>query len=198
MIVGLTGGIGSGKTTVAQIFQTLGVPVFVADEESKKIIDSDLELQSQLVALLGSDLVKKKKIDRPYMAQLIFNDAHLLQQVNALIHPAVGRAFKRWYQEQDTPYVLREAAILFESGSYQDCKAIIVVSAPEELRLKRVMRRSGETEAQVKNRMSKQWPQEKKETLANFIIRNDHQSMLIPQVLEVHENLIHSANQGGG
>ena len=146
------------------------------------------------MALLGPDLVKNQKIDRPYMAQLIFNDANLLQHVNALIHPAVGRAFNRWHQEQDSPYVLREAAILFESGSYQDCKAIIVVSAPEDLRLKRVITRSGETEAQVKNRMSKQWPQEKKEALANFIIRNDHQSMLIPQVLEVHENLIHSAN----
>jgi len=197
MIVGLTGGIGSGKTTVAQIFKSLGIPVFVADEESKKLLDSDLELQKQLKDLLGDDLVKEGKVDRPYMASLIFNDADLLQKANALIHPAVGRAFKSWHQNQSAPYAIREAAILFESGSHQDCNSIVVVSAPEELRLRRVMKRSGETEEQVKSRMNKQWPQSKKEALADYLIFNDHREMLIPQVLKVHESLIHTANASG-
>ena len=197
MIIGLTGGIGSGKTTVAQIFRALSIPVFVADEESKIIIDTDLELQDQLRELLGEKLIKSGRIDRPYMASLIFNDNELLEKTNALIHPAVGRAFSEWYAKQNAPYVLREAAILFESGSYKDCAAIIVVSAPEPLRLERVIKRSGETEKQVKSRMARQWSQEEKEALANFIIQNDHQSMLIPQVLKIHENLIPDTNQWG-
>lgn len=195
MIVGLTGGIGSGKTTVAQIFNALGVPIFVADEVSKSIIDSDLSLQSELKSLLGNDVVKEGKIDRPYMASLIFNDANLLKEANALIHPAVGSAFQRWYLQQDFPYVLREAAILFESGSHKDCEAIVVVSAPEDLRIERVQKRSGESEVQIRARMSKQWPQKKKEELADYLIFNEQKEMLIPQVIKVHEDLIRRAEQ---
>lgn len=196
MIVGLTGGIGSGKTTVAGIFAHLGVPIFVADEVSKSLLDSDQDLQAALVNLMGPELVQNSKVNRPYMASRIFKDKDLLQKVNALIHPAVARAFETWYQKQNFPYVLREAAILYESGSYKDCAKVIVVSAPEELRLQRVMQRSGETAEQVQQRMSKQWPQEKKEALADYIIQNDHQQMLIPQVLSIHEDIIHTASSG--
>ncbi|QNR23999.1 dephospho-CoA kinase [Croceimicrobium hydrocarbonivorans] len=196
MIVGLTGGIGSGKTTVAQIFQQLKVPVFVADEESKRLLDTDADLQAQLVEWLGPELIKEGRVDRAYMASRIFKDEDLLKKVNALIHPAVGRAFQTWYQKQEAPYIIREAAILFESGTHKDCAKIIVVSAPEELRLQRVIKRSGESPEQVKARMAKQWPQEKKEALADYIIHNDHQEMLIPQVLQIHEDLIHIANTG--
>tara|TARA_B100001115_G_scaffold183208_2_gene181386 strand:- start:672 stop:1265 length:594 start_codon:yes stop_codon:yes gene_type:complete len=196
MIVGLTGGIGSGKTTVARIFQQLKVPIFVADEESKKLLDTNSELQEQLVEWLGPELIKEGKLDRAYMASRIFKDEELLKKVNALIHPAVGRAFQSWYQKQKAPYIIREAAILFESGTHKDCAKIIVVSAPEELRLQRVVKRSGESPEQVKARMAKQWPQEKKEALADYIIHNDHQEMLIPQVLQIHEDLIHIANTG--
>ncbi|MCR9153891.1 MAG: dephospho-CoA kinase [Bacteroidetes bacterium] len=196
MIVGLTGGIGSGKTTAAQIFKSLGVPLFLADEESKKLIDSDAKLQASLVELMGSELLTDGKINRAYMASLIFSDAVLLQKVNALIHPAVGDAFKAWYHRQNSSYVIREAAILYESGSHQDCDAVIVVSAPEQLRLERVKARSGESEEQIRKRMSKQWPAEKKEALADYIIHNDGGEMLIPQVLKIHESLIHTANQG--
>ena len=194
MIVGLTGGIGSGKTTAAQIFQHLGVPVFVADEVSKSLIDEDLELQGALKDLMGEELVKGGKIDRPYMASLIFSDPILLAKVNGLIHPAVAKAFSSWYAVQNSDYVIREAAILFESGSHKDCEAIIVVSAPEQLRIERVKARSGESEAQIRNRMSKQWPQSKKEALADYIIQNDGNAMLIPQVMQIHENLIRRAN----
>jgi dephospho-CoA kinase len=194
MIIGLTGGIGSGKTTVAKIFEHLQIPVFVADEVSKSLLDSDAHLQASLKELLGPELVKQGKVDKAYMANLIFNDVELLKKVNALIHPAVARAFKNWYAQQEADYVIREAAILYESGSHVDCDKVIVVSAPKALRLERVMKRSGETEVQVRQRMSKQWPQSKKEALADYIIHNDHQEMLIPQVLRIHENLVHSAN----
>jgi len=197
VIVGLTGGIGSGKTTVAQIFASLGVPIFVADEVSKSLIDTDINLQRALKSLIGDDVVKDGKIDRPLMASRIFSDEALLAKVNQLIHPAVGRAFQTWYAEQSSPYVIREAAILFESGTDQDCQKIVVVSAPEELRIRRVMARSGESEAQIRQRMAKQWPQERKEALADFIIKNDEGEMLIPQVLSIHEDLKHFANKGG-
>ncbi len=194
MIVGLTGGIGSGKTTVAEIFKHLKVPVFTADEESKKLLDTDKELQQKLKELLGPELMKDGQIDKKWMATQIFSDETLLQKANAIIHPAVGKAFKNWHQQQKAPYVLREAAILFESGTHQDCAQIVVVVAPEALRLERVMKRSGETEAQVKERMNKQWPQEKKEALADYVIRNYNQHSLIKQVIAVHENLIRTAN----
>lgn len=197
MIVGLTGGIGSGKTTVAQIFERLGVPVFIADEVSKSIIDTNTQVQQQLRALLGNEVVKDGRIDRPYMASRIFSDPVLLQKTNAIIHPAVAEAFKAWHSAQSFSYVIREAAILFESGSHKDCDAIVVVTAPEKLRIQRVIKRSGETEAQVKARISKQWPQEKKEALADYLIFNDEKEMLIPQVLKIHENLIGRANAGG-
>lgn len=194
MIVGLTGGIGSGKTTATQIFQHLGVSVFVADEVSKSLIDKDLDLQEGLKALMGEELVKEGKIDRSFMASLIFSDPVLLAKVNGLIHPAVAKAFTSWYAEQNSNYVIREAAILFESGSHKDCEAIIVVSAPEQLRIERVKARSGESEAQIRNRMSKQWPQSQKEALADYIIQNDGNAMLIPQIMQIHEDLIRRAN----
>lgn len=194
MIVGLTGGIGSGKSTVAQIFEFLKVPVFYADEESKKLLDTKADLQIALVELMGEELIKKGKLDRKYMASRIFTNIELLQKVNALIHPAVAEAFSTWYFLQKTPYVIREAAILYESGSHKDCDKVITVSAPEEMRIKRVMNRSGESAKSIKNRMNKQWPQAKKEQLADYIISNDLTEALIPQVLNIHENIIGQTN----
>lgn len=194
MIVGLTGGIGSGKTTVGEIFKHLKIPVFVADEESKKLLRSSESLKQKLSELIGPDLIRQGEIDKAYMAKRIFSDEELLKKANAIIHPAVAQAFKNWHNEQNAPYVIREAAILFESGSHVDCDKIVVVSAPEKLRIQRVIKRSGESEEQVKQRMSRQWPQEKKEQLADFIITNDHTEPLIPQVLKIHENIIRLTN----
>lgn len=194
MIIGLTGGIGSGKSTVGKIFKTLGVPVFVADEEAKTLLDTDFELQHKLVELLGEELVEKGKVNRAYIAERIFSNDKLLQEVNRLVHPAVAVTFKNWYQRQKAPYVLREAAILFESGSHQDCDKIIVVTAKEDLRLERVMGRSSEKKEQVKARMAKQWPQEKKDAMADYLIDNNGRQSLIKQVLKVHENIISQAN----
>lgn len=197
MIVGLTGGIGSGKTTVAAIFAALGVPVYEADSASKELIDTDRNLQQQLTELLGSDIVEDGKINRPLMAARIFNDASLLSQANALIHPAVARDFKRWYRQNlDSTYVIREAAILFESGSYRDCEKVVVVTAPEEMRIERVMKRSGISRAQVMERMQNQWPEEEKLSRADYVIYNDHTQSVIKQVLAIHENISHQTNKG--
>lgn len=195
MIIGLTGGIGSGKSTVAHIFNFFNVPVYTADEASKQLLDSDKALQSQLVHLLGKEIITEGKIDRPKMASIIFNDKALLAQVNALIHPAVGRDFKKWYKNQKTAYVIREAAILYESGTYKDCAAVISVSAPEEMRVDRVVRRNKITEDEVRSRMKNQWPQKQKDELADYVIYNDNSKSVIKQVIQVHEDILSKAEQ---
>lgn len=195
MIIGLTGGIGSGKTTVGKIFSTLGIPVYEADTASKKIIDTDKGLQAKLQDLLGENIVTPEGlIDRSRMASLIFNDEELLKKTNALIHPAVGDDFMNWAQEQSKPYVIKEAAILFESGSYKQCDKIIVVEAPEELRIKRVMERGNVSRKEVLERMKNQWPQEQKVQMADYVVHNDLQYSVIKQVLAIHEDIIHQAN----
>lgn len=195
MIIGLTGGIGSGKSTVAKIFQALGAPVFIADDQAKRLLDEDDEVKEQLISLLGNEVLDEGRINRSYMAQRIFGDEQLLAKVNLIVHPAVGKVFRSWYQKhRDKPYVLREAAILFETNGHKDCDKVVVVTAPEELRLNRVIKRSGESEEQVKLRMKRQFPQEYKDKLADFLIFNDGQKMLIPQVKAVHESLIRIAN----
>jgi dephospho-CoA kinase len=194
MIVGLTGGIGSGKSTVALIFKQLGVPVYDADSEAKKLLDTDVDLQQALVTLLGDAVLQDGKIDRPKMAAIIFNNKDLLEEVNKLIHPAVGRHFKQWHASQKAPYVLREAAILFESGSYKDCAFVVTVYAPEALRIARVMQRNGIEESEVRARMQNQWPEEEKLKRADFVVYNDGEQSLIKQVLRLHEDLISKAN----
>lgn len=194
MIVGLTGGIGSGKSTAAQIFGFLSVPVYEADAASKRLIDEDLQLQSELAQLLGQDIVKKERIDRSLMASRIFSDQNLLAQTNALIHPAVARDFERWKVQYETsPYVIREAAILFESGSYHDCSKVIVVSAPAEMRIARVMQRNGISRAEVLERMKNQWSEEEKLSRADYVIYNNLRQSVIKQILAIHEDIIHHA-----
>ncbi|WP_417589785.1 dephospho-CoA kinase [Owenweeksia hongkongensis] len=196
MIVGLTGGIGSGKSTVAKIFEFLGVPVYEADAFSKTIIDTDKELQAELVSLLGTEIIEEGKIVRPKMAELIFGDKNLLQKANDLIHPAVARNFHNWYENQSYPYVIKEAAILFESGSYKSCDKILVVAAPKEMRINRVMARSSMTREEVEARMNNQWPQEQKLEKADYIVTNDLTESVIKQVINIHENIIRTANSG--
>ncbi|WP_417608699.1 dephospho-CoA kinase [Owenweeksia hongkongensis] len=196
MIIGLTGGIGSGKSTVAKIFEFLGVPVYEADAFSKTIIDTDKELQAELVSLLGTEIIEEGKIVRPKMAELIFGDKNLLQKANDLIHPAVARHFQNWNENQSYPYVIKEAAILFESGSYKSCDKILVVAAPKEMRINRVMARSSMTREEVEARMNNQWPQEQKLEKADYIVTNDLTESVIKQVINIHENIIRTANSG--
>ncbi len=195
MIVGLTGGIGSGKSTVAGIFSVLGIPIYEADVAAKRLMDEDLRLQSELVDLLGQDLVTDQSINRPLMASRIFNDEELLKQTNALIHPAVARDFRRWYKNHtNCAYVLREAAILFESETYRDCSKIISVVAPEEMRISRVMQRNGVEREAVRQRIKNQWTDNQRISRSDYVIYNDLNQSVIKQVLAIHEDIVSQAN----
>ncbi len=193
--IGLTGGIGSGKTTVARVFESLGIPCYYADDRAKWLMKNDRELKEGLIRAFGAELYIDGELNRPWLAEQIFVDSRAREKVNALVHPAVAQDYKSWLYSQQTPYVLREAAILFETGGYLQSDANILVRAPEEVRLKRVMERDDATEEQVRSRMNAQWSDERKAELADFIILNDTENHIISQVLEIHETLLRRANQ---
>ena len=190
-IVGLTGGIGSGKTLVANIFNHLGIPVFNADTESKKILDEDLQIREQLTEWFGPDIYRTGKPDRAKLAGIIFNDPVNLSLMNGLIHPKVMDHFMHWSNKlQDKPYVIHEAAILFESGFYKQVQSTILVTAPEEIRIARVKRRDHTTGELIRQRMKNQWTDEQKSLLASFIVQNDGITPLLPAILVIHKKLI--------
>lgn len=185
MRVGITGGIGSGKTTVCLIFESLGVPVFYADDEAKKLYTED-HIRDRIREMLGEQAYTDKgKVDRRFIASRIFADPKLREQLNALIHPEVRKKYLRWEQEvkEQYPYNLREAAILIESGAYKDCDRIVVITAPEELRIRRVIDRDGVEEETVRSRISAQMSDRERLEYAHREIVNDGQQLLIPQVI---------------
>ncbi|MGE4586655.1 MAG: dephospho-CoA kinase [Mangrovibacterium sp.] len=184
--VGITGGIGSGKTTVCRFFRTLDIPVFSADEEAKIIMNNSPLVRSRLIRLFGTDIYgSDQKLNRSRLAGLIFGDPELLRQVNELIHPAVRESFIRWTEQQSSPYVVYEAAILFESGFYRLMDYIILVTAPEEERIRRLRDYRGLSREDITRRISQQWRDEQKAVLASCILRNDNKEMLIPKLLEL-------------
>ena len=171
-VVGLTGGIGSGKSTIAAYFKSLGVPVYIADDEAKKILLT-AEASAEVAAALGSEVLTDGKPDRSKLAAQVFNSPEKLKVLNTIIHPKVRQHFEEWVAQQATaPFVIKEAAILFESGSYKDCDKIILVTAPQEIRIERVMLRDKVTREQVLKRMEAQWSDEEKEALSDYIIIN--------------------------
>lgn len=188
--IGLTGGIGSGKSTVARVFSELGVPVFVSDEQARLLQDGDEELKAQIVSAFGASVYRDGKLDRAKMAEIVFADPEKLRQLNAMVHPAVRKAFGAFCaQHSKSPYVINEAAILYETGLDKTLDKIIVVTAPDALRIERVMARDGVTEEAVRSRMQQQMPQEEKERKADFLILNDGKELLLPQVLRIHNSL---------
>jgi dephospho-CoA kinase len=192
-IVGLTGGIGSGKTTVSKIFETLHIPVFYADDEAKKLYHSE-EVLNNISYLVEENIQDTEgRLNRKKLASILFTDPEKLKKVNAYIHPMVKNVFEDWISNfsSESMYVIREAAILIESGSYKDCDAIILVTAPEELRIERVMNRDGVNKEDVIERIRNQMSEEEKEKYADFIINNDGENPLIQQVLKIHHQLIH-------
>lgn len=191
--IGLTGGIGSGKTTVAQIFERLHIPVFYADDESKSILNTNLQLQHKLKAEFGEAVYQNNQLAREKLAAIVFNDKEKLNRLNALVHPAVAERFKTWCEEQKAPYILKEAAILFETNSYKSLDKTILITASKELRIARVMQRNHTSKEEVLARMAKQWHDDKKEALADFVIRNDEKESLIKQILSIHESIINTA-----
>jgi dephospho-CoA kinase len=187
--VGITGNIGGGKTTVSKVFEVLGVPVFYADDAARQVMTEDEILISGLKEAFGeAAYFDDGSLNRKHIAGIVFNDKKELAKLNALVHPAVFRTFDRWAtQIKDVPYVMKEAALLFESSSYQMCDKTIMVTAPLELRIKRVMQRDGFSHEEILARDAKQFTEEKKTALADFIIKNDDTELVIPQVLKLHE-----------
>ena len=182
--IGITGGIGSGKSVVSALFRVSGVPVYDADSESKRLLVTSSDIRRSLTALLGSAIYRPDDgtLDRALMASLIFRDADLLRRVNAIIHPAVGHHFDDWRRRLTSPLCALESAILFESGFDRRADLRLMVYAPEPIRLQRVMARDGAAEADVRRRMAGQWSDERKAALSDAVITNDGTSALIPQV----------------
>ena len=190
IIVGLTGGIGSGKTTVAKMFHELNVPIYIADLEAKSLMNRSKVIKRKLIALFGENAYRDGKLNRPFLAEKIFNDKGLLTQMNAIVHPKVGSHFKRWLKKQKAPYVIKEAAILFENGSYKECDAMITVTSPLEKRIDRVVKRDNSTKKKVQAIVDNQWTDEQRIELSDFVIRNIDLSDTKEQVLQVHEKLL--------
>ena len=193
--IGITGGIGSGKTTVCKVFEVLGIPVFYADVVAKQIMVTDDILMEGIKETFGMEsYLPAGVLNNKHLAGIVFSDAIALEKLNALVHPAVFRAFDRWVAAvpASCPYTLKEAALLFESGSYKMCDYNILVTATQSSKISRVMQRDGVTAAQVQARMDKQFSDEQKMELADFQIRNDESSSLILQVLDLHEQFINS------
>jgi len=173
MIIGLTGGIGSGKTSVLQLFINKGVPVYIADIEAKKLMQTDAKLIAKIKKEFGKEsYTKEHQLNRAYLAKQVFKDAKKLEKLNALVHPVVHKDLLRFKEQQTVPFFIYENAILFENGSYSFCDYIITVTAPTEIRLERVMKRDQVTKQQVKDRMQHQWDEQLKIEKSDFVIEN--------------------------
>ena len=193
--VGLTGGIGSGKSTVAQVFEVLGIPVYYADISAKKLMNEDAELRSGIATIFGKQAYVNNILDRKYISSIVFSDPAKLQQLNALVHPATKKDGEAWMQQQTSPYAIHEAALVFEAKVSDRLDQVIGVSSPIELRIKRAMERDKVSREEVLKRMDQQLAEELKMSKCNFVLINDEQQLLIPQVLELHEKLIGLSNQ---
>ncbi len=188
--VGITGGIGSGKSTVCQVFETLGIPVFYADLAARSVTETEPQVVSQIKELFGADIYIGNKLDRQKVASLVFADKDLLEKLNNIIHPATIAYGRKWLESQSAPYAIKEAAIFFESGSNKDMDVMIGVFAPVEVRIQRIMERDNTTREKVLDRISKQMDEDEKMKLCDHIITNDGTTAIIPQVLALHEILL--------
>ena len=187
--VGLTGGIGSGKSTVIKIFSAVGIPYYGADERSKYLLNTNDELKENLIAAFG-DIYKDGKIDKLVFASIIFSNDVKRKQANDIIHPIVANDFEKWVLEQKAPYLIKESALLFETGAYRSFDKNILISSPIEIRIRRLLKRGALNEDQIRARIDAQWSDEQKSSLADYSIINDGRHSLIKQVLEIHEELI--------
>jgi len=183
--IGLTGGIGVGKTYVSKIFQKMGIPIFNADEQAKKCMVDDANLKAAVQLAFGENMYLKGVLQKEELAKIVFNNTEALAKLNALVHPIVKQKFEDWCSLQSTSMVIKEAAILFESDAHLGLDSVVCVSSPENLRIERVQKRDGSSVEQIQSRMSKQMPQAEKEELADFLIVNDQVQLLLPQVLAI-------------
>jgi len=190
IVVGLTGGIGSGKTTVANYFKELNVPVYFADIEAKKLMNKSKVFQKKIKALFGKRAYINNELNRPLIAKMIFKDKHLLQKINAIVHPKVGKHFIKWLNKQNCQYVIKEAAILFENNSYKNYDFIITVVADEKERIYRILNRDNTSEQKIKDIMENQWDDSKKVKLSDFVIQNKSLANTKKQVHSIHQKLL--------
>lgn len=188
--VGLTGGIGSGKSVVARIFENLGIPVYYADQAAKNLYTTDPDLKKAILTEFGEDAYADGQLNRKYIASVVFSSPEKLELLNSLVHPATLRDAERWLSSQTTTYAVKEAALIFESGSHRDLDLVIGVFAPPYLRIKRVMERDDISEEEVRKRMDNQIEDRIKMKLCDFIVHNDEKQLLIPQVLEIHQKIL--------
>lgn len=191
-VVGLTGGIGSGKTTVANCFAELGIPLYIADVEAKKLMNESPQVKKEIRALFGNEAYENENLNRKFVAQVVFRDREKLEELNAIVHPQVAVHFESWKLKQTAPYVIYEAAILFEKGGYKKCDQTILVTAPHELKIERLKKRDGATISEIEARMNNQWPDEKKIPLADFIIENEVISDTKKKVRKIHQILVNA------
>jgi len=194
MIVGLTGGIGSGKTTVGKMFMKLGVPIYNSDDRAKELMHSSTTLKTQIIALLGAEAYHENELNRAYIAAKVFKDSALLSSLNALVHPAVREDFKRWVNEQNFPYVIQETAILFENNMHENYAKIILVTALEKTRIARVLERDNTTEEAVLSRIRNQWEDAKKMQLAHFVIVNEDLEATYAEVCKIHKRILNTCH----
>lgn len=194
--VGLTGGIGSGKSTVAKIFEVLGVPVYYADDAAKRIMNTDEELKKSIIQYFGEESYIRDQLNRPYIASIVFNNKEKLDLLNHLTHPATIRDANRWMQQQTFSYTIKEAALIFESGSSEHLDYVIGVQAPTPLRIKRTMDRDHASREEVLKRMSRQIDEDIKMKLCDAVVINDEQQLVTTQVLKLHEQLLGMSKSG--
>lgn len=188
-IVGLTGGIGSGKSKAAAYFSELGIPCYIADDRAKELMTSSMTIQQAIINEFGAESYINGNLNRPFLASIVFKDTVLLATLNAIVHPAVASDFRSWLLEQNSIYVIKEAAILFENGGAKLCDQVILVTAPKEIRVQRVIDRDKCTKEDVLERMSKQWSDAKKKPLADYIIENIEWKETSKQIEVLHQKL---------
>jgi dephospho-CoA kinase len=189
-VVGLTGGIGSGKTTVAKQFEALGIPVYIADNEAKKLMNNSKIIRRKLIALFGEEAYLNNSLNRPFLADKIFNNASNLEKMNAIVHSKVASHFKKWVNKQKAPYVLKESAILFENGAYKFCDFIITVTAPIELRKERLLKRDDTTLKKIQAIIDNQWDDKAKIEKSQFVIVNKDLKETRQQVQLTHNKIV--------
>ena len=190
IVVGLTGGIGSGKTTVAKQFELLGIPIYIADEEAKKLMNRSKIIKRKLIELFGNEAYVDNQLNRAFIADIIFKNKEYLQKMNAIIHPRVAKHFNKWMKKQSAPYVIKEVAILFENGGYEFCDYVITVIAPKKLRLSRLLKRDNTTKNKIEAIIKNQWTDEQKVKLSQFVITNEDLENTKKQVVKVHNQLL--------
>lgn len=188
--IGLTGGIGSGKSTVAKVFETLGIPVYYADDAAKRLMNTDPALKKNILKQFGKRAYENGELNRAYLASVVFMDTYKLDVLNAMVHPVTILDATKWMERQQSPYIIKEAALLFESSAKEGLDYIIGISAPKTLRIKRIIDRDKTSRDEVIKRMDRQIEEEIKMKLCDFIITNNEQQMVVPQVLELHKTLL--------